>query len=78
MVGALGSGRWDGDFDSWPGSLDAGVKRLVSTEQSQCIGRRCPHVSQCSFFRAREGLENADIVVTNHDLVLSDLRLGGW
>ena len=36
-----------------------------------------PHVSQCSFFRAREGLENADIVVTNHDLVLSDLRLGG-
>ena len=77
MVGALGSGRWDGDFDSWPGSLDAGVKRLVSTEQSQCIGRRCPHVSQCSFFRAREGLENADIVVTNHDLVLSDLRLGG-
>ncbi|MBT6351205.1 MAG: ATP-dependent DNA helicase DinG [Halieaceae bacterium] len=77
MVEALGSGRWDGDFDSWPGSLDAGVKRLVSTEQSQCIGRRCPHVSQCSFFRAREGLENADIVVTNHDLVLSDLRLGG-
>ena len=49
----------------------------MSTEQSQCIGRRCPHVSQCSFFRAREGLENADIVVTNHDLVLSDLRLGG-
>ena len=77
MVAALGSGRWDGDFDSWPGSLDVGVKRLVSTEQSQCIGRRCPHVSQCSFFRAREGLENADIVVTNHDLVLSDLRLGG-
>ena len=77
MVAALGSDRWDGDFDSWPGSLDVGVKRLVSTEQSQCIGRRCPHVSQCSFFRAREGLENADIVVTNHDLVLSDLRLGG-
>ncbi len=77
MVAALGSGRWDGDFDAWPGSLDVGIKRLVSTEQSQCIGRRCPHVSQCSFFRAREGLENADIVVTNHDLVLSDLRLGG-
>jgi ATP-dependent DNA helicase DinG len=77
LIQALASGRWDGDFDNWTEGLDAGVKRLISTDQSQCTGRRCPHVSQCSFFRAREGLDDADIIVTNHDLVLSDLRLGG-
>lgn len=77
MLTALAAGRWDGDFDNWPGGLDAAIKRVVSTDQNQCTGRRCPHVAQCAFFRAREGLEEADIIVTNHDLVLSDLRLGG-
>lgn len=77
MLSTLAAGRWDGDFDAWPGGLDAAIKRLVSTDQNQCTGRRCPHVGQCAFFKAREGLEEADIIVTNHDLVLSDLRLGG-
>ena len=77
MLAALTAGRWDGDFDNWPGGLEAATKRVVSTDQNQCTGRRCPHVGQCAFFKAREGLEEADIVITNHDLVLSDLRLGG-
>ena len=36
-----------------------------------------PQHNQCSFFRARDELQSADIIVTNHDLVLSDLALGG-
>ena len=77
MIQALGDGSWDGDLDAWPEQLSASVRRLITTDQSQCTGRRCPHIAQCSFFRAREGLEEADVIVTNHDLVLSDLRLGG-
>ncbi len=77
MIQALGNGEWNGDLDAWPEVIPAGTRQLITTDQSQCTGRRCPHVSQCSFFRARDGLEEADIIVTNHDLVLSDLRLGG-
>ncbi len=77
MILALGDGSWDGDLDAWPEQLSASVRRLITTDQSQCTGRRCPHIAQCSFFRAREGIEEADVIVTNHDLVLSDLRLGG-
>ena len=77
MIQALGDGSWDGDLDAWPEQLSVSVRRLITTDQSQCTGRRCPHIAQCSFFRAREGLEEADVIVTNHDLVLSDLRLGG-
>ena len=77
MIQALGDGSWDGDLDAWPEQLSPSVRRLITTDQSQCTGRRCPHIAQCSFFRAREGLEEADVIVTNHDLVLSDLRLGG-
>ena len=77
MIQALGDGSWGGDLDAWPEQLSPSVRRLITTDQSQCTGRRCPHIAQCSFFRAREGLEEADVIVTNHDLVLSDLRLGG-
>ena len=76
-IQAVGDGSWDGDLDAWPEQLSPSVRRLITTDQSQCTGRRCPHIAQCSFFRAREGLEEADVIVTNHDLVLSDLRLGG-
>lgn len=77
MLEALGRGDWDGDRDNWAGSVDDADWYPVTADQGQCTGRRCPNISQCSFYRAREGLQNADLIVTNHDLVLSDLGLGG-
>lgn len=77
MLDALGRGQWDGDRDNWPDSIADQVWFGVTTDHSQCSGRRCPNISQCSFYRARDELQNADIIVTNHDLVLSDLALGG-
>ncbi len=77
MLDALGRGEWDGDRDNWPESVPEQVWYGVTTDHSQCSGRRCPNISQCSFFRARDELQSADIIVTNHDLVLSDLALGG-
>ena len=77
MLRAVSDDSWDGDLDAWPEVLDVGLARSITTDHGQCLGRRCPHITGCSFFRAREGLEEADIIVTNHDLVLSDFRLGG-
>ena len=77
MVEALGRGEWDGDRDSWPGQVPEEIWYGATTDHSQCSGRRCPNISQCSFFRAREQLQYADVIVANHDLVLADLALGG-
>ncbi|MEM1110920.1 MAG: ATP-dependent DNA helicase DinG [Pseudomonadota bacterium] len=77
MVEALGRGEWDGDRDNWPDAIPDAVWFSTTTDHSQCSGRRCPNISQCSFFRARDALQGADIIVTNHDLALSDLALGG-
>jgi ATP-dependent DNA helicase DinG len=77
MLDALGKGQWDGDRDNWPESIREDIWYSATTDHSQCSGRRCPNISQCSFFRARDALQNADIIVTNHDLTLSDLALGG-
>lgn len=77
MLDALGRGQWDGDRDNWPENIAEEVWFGVTTDHSQCTGRRCPNISQCSFYRARDELQSADIIVTNHDLALSDLALGG-
>ena len=77
MAEALSSGEWDGDRDSWAREIDQGIWFSVTTNNHQCSGRRCPNIGQCSFFRARDTLNDADVIVANHDLVLSDLVLGG-
>lgn len=73
----LASGSWNGDRDAWGSVIDDQSWARVTTDHAQCTGRRCAHVKQCSFFKARESLGQADVVVANHDLVLADLALGG-
>jgi len=48
---------------------------LVKSEHGNCLGRKCPHFSDCFYWRARRRLENADIIVANHALMFSDLVL---
>ncbi|MHC4332777.1 MAG: ATP-dependent DNA helicase [Planctomycetota bacterium] len=47
----------------------------VKSEHGNCRGRRCPHFRDCFYRRARRRLDNADIIVANHALLFSDLRL---
>ena len=77
MLDAFGRGDWDGDRDTWPVSIDERDWLPLTLDRGQCTGRRCPNIGNCSVYRAREGLQDADIIVTNHDLVLADLNLGG-
>lgn len=73
----LASGQWSGDRDEWSKVIEDDSWARVTTDHAQCTGRRCSYVKQCSFFKARESLAQADVIVANHDLVLADLALGG-
>lgn len=77
MVDAMAANEWDGDKDSWTDGVADDVWRRVTTDHRQCTGRRCSNVSSCSFLKARDNIGNVDCIVTNHDLVLADLALGG-
>lgn len=48
--------------------------RAVSTRES-CNARKCEHYDECFLYRARERARTADIVIVNHHLFLSDMRL---
>ncbi len=77
MLGAMAGSRWDGDRDSWPVAVDDEQWQQLTATHAQCSGHRCPHFSNCPFYKARGALDKVDVIVTNHDLVLSDLMLGG-
>ena len=77
MLASYGSRAWDGDRDHWPDQIPDDIWRQVTTDHRQCTNRHCSYFDSCAFFDARKDLDDADIVVANHDLVLADLALGG-
>jgi len=77
MLTALGKGEWDGERDSWPEEINHATWARVSTDHAQCTNRQCSHYENCYFYKARENIHRVDCIVTNQDLVLSDLMMGG-
>ena len=77
MIEKLAGNKWDGDRDSWPEELEDVRWAQLTTDHSQCTNRHCPNFQQCAFYKAREGMGKVDVIVTNHDMVLADLALGG-
>lgn len=77
MDNALEEGSWDGDKDNWEGIIREQDWSRMTTDHQQCTNRNCANFSACPFFKARAEIENTDIIIANHDLVLADLSLGG-
>ncbi len=47
----------------------------VASEQGNCLGRKCPHEGKCFYQRMRRRMMQADLLVVNHALLLSDLAI---
>ena len=77
LMMSYGSGRWNGDRDRLENEIPVEQWNDLTATHRECSNRRCPHFNNCAFYKAREALEDADVIVSNHDLVLADLSLGG-
>lgn len=77
MFSAFANQQWDGDRDKWPDSIENKTWSLITTDNQQCSNRRCSYFHSCSYYESRKLLEDADVIVSNHDLILADLSLGG-
>ena len=74
---ALDTKSWNGDIDAWEQKIPGSEWQRVTTDHAQCSNRRCEYFNDCPYFKARNEVEAADVVIANHDLVLADLMLGG-
>lgn len=70
---ALASGAWDGDRDNLPTAPDAIDWLPVAAEAASCTSKHCPLFAGCTYFERRKELVGAQVVVVNHDLLLSSL-----
>ena len=51
------------------------VWEAVQSEDGNCLGRKCPSYNDCFFYRARRRAQNANILIVNHALFVTDLAL---
>jgi len=73
MISALDNGKWDGERDHWREEVKHKTWSAIMANRQDCSGKKCPHYNECSFFDARKTIADADVIVTNHDLVMADL-----
>jgi ATP-dependent DNA helicase DinG len=73
----LQNNTWNGERDDWPDTIEHASWFNITTDFHQCTGRNCSEYDSCIFYKARERVFKSDCIVANHDLVLSDLAMGG-
>ena len=69
------TGRWDGDVDKLEIKLPPGLWSEFSSDTESCMGAKCPYRTRCFYRLARSSLDKCHILVVNHALLVSDLRL---
>ncbi len=77
MADEFAARRFNGDRDTWPEKIDDAVWMKVNNDNYGCLKAACPNRSECPFYLARDTLENVDVVVANHDLLMVDIGMGG-
>ncbi|HEX2705854.1 MAG TPA: ATP-dependent DNA helicase, partial [Candidatus Lustribacter sp.] len=61
-----------GDRDELMPGVSERAWRQVSVSAHECLGSRCPMVSECFVERSREAARDVDVVVTNHSFMAID------
>ncbi|MCW6030798.1 ATP-dependent DNA helicase DinG [Pantoea sp. JK] len=70
----LSSYRWDGLRDHTDVNIDDSLWQRLSTDKANCLGHHCRWYRECPFFVARREIEQADVVVANHALVMAAME----
>lgn len=67
---------WDGDRDHLKESVTDKFWQQITTDAAGCSNRQCDFFSQCAYFKAKKHMAQADVIITNHDLLLTDILHG--
>lgn len=73
---ALKTNQWQGDRDSWPKKIPNTIWQQIQSDGFSC-SNTIPRHRQCPFSKARQTLQKADVIITNHSLLIADLERGG-
>jgi len=73
-------GEWlastdDGTRSSVPFKLNSQTWGSSKSDAEKCLSEKCKFLDNCFYQKSRRELDEADIIVTNHRLVLIDLKM---
>ncbi|MFU9137808.1 ATP-dependent DNA helicase DinG [Erwinia tasmaniensis] len=66
--------QWDGLRDHCDDTIEESLWQRLSTDKANCLGSNCHWYRECPFYVARREIEQADVVVANHALVMAALE----
>lgn len=49
----------------------------IASQAETCLGNRCPYFRRCYFMLNKKLCEQSNLIITNHALLLQDIKLGG-
>lgn len=75
-LNALNTGNWNGEKDTVASEITDAMWSRIAAERSSCLGRHCQRFNACPYFNARRDLVKADVIIANHDLVISTIASG--
>ncbi|STE46553.1 ATP-dependent DNA helicase DinG [Escherichia coli] len=74
LKGDLDTYKWDGLRDHTDIAIDDDLWRRLSTDKASCLNRNCYYYRECPFFVARREIQEAEVVVANHALVMAAME----
>ena len=74
-IGAWAKDSKDGSKATLPLMPSFQVWDLIKSDKDNCLGRKCPQYSKCFYYKSKNSLKNADLIVINHALLFVDLQL---
>lgn len=63
-----------GDKSDMDFEVDYTIWRSIASDAANCYGKNCPHYSDCFYEKAKKKLKKADIIITNHAMILADIQ----
>ena len=66
--------EWDGVRDHSEEMIEDVVWQRISTDKARCLAHHCQWYQTCPFYLSRQQMEQVDVVVTNHALLLKAIE----
>ena len=76
LLATLESSAWSGDVDELKEPPAADVWARFTNDRNGCSSRKCSAYAKCPYFASRKAADLANVFVTNHDMLLADVRAG--
>ena len=65
----------DGSRSSIPFRVDPALWNCICCETASCQSAKCPYYGNCFYWKLRHQWDKADLIVTNHALFFTDLKI---